>query len=109
MDGGYKESFQKLLKMGLIAEDEYFGYVLSTSYLLHKLHVKSVAQQYDVNHLQMVYHVIRRNGNASMSDFVAAFDGILTKKQVRNLIEGLCKTPLIASQGNARATRYYWV
>jgi len=43
------------------------------------------------------------------SDFVAAFDGILTQKQVRNLIEGLCKTPLIASHGNARATRYSWI
>lgn len=109
VDGGYKESFPKLLEMGLIAEDAYFGYVLSTGYLLHKPHVKSIAQQFDINHLQMVYNVIRRSGNASMSDFVAAFDGILTQKQVRNLIEGLCKTPLIASQGNARATRYYWV
>ena len=44
-----------------------------------------------------------------MSDFVDAFDGILTQKQVRNLIEGLCKTPLIASHGNARATKYSWV
>lgn len=109
VDSGYKESFPKLLEMGLIAEDAYFGYVLSTGYLLHKPHVKSIAQQFDINHLQMVYNVTRRNGNASMSDFVAAFDGILTQKQVRNLIEGLCKTPLIASQGNARATRYYWI
>jgi hypothetical protein len=53
--------------------------------------------------------VIRRNSDASMSDFVSAFNGILTQKQVRNLIEGLCKTPLIASHGNARATRYNWV
>ena len=58
---------------------------------------------------EAVYHVIRRNGDASMSDFVAAFDGILTQKQVRNLIEGLCKTPLISSHGNARATKYSWV
>ncbi len=95
--------------MGLIAEDVYFGYVLSTRYLLYKPHVKSVVGQYEINHIQIVYHVIRRNGDASMSDFVAAFDGILTQKQVRNLIEGLCKTPLIASHGNARATRYSWI
>jgi hypothetical protein len=93
----------------LIAEDVYFGYVLSTRYLLYKPHVKSVVGQYEINHIQIVYHVIRRNGDASMSDFVAAFDGILTQKQVRNLIEGLCKTPLIASHGNARATRYSWI
>ena len=83
--------------------------VLSTRYLLYKPHVKSVAGQYDINHIQIVYHVIRRNSDASMSDFVSAFNGILTQKQVRNLIEGLCKTPLIASHGNARATRYNWV
>ncbi len=62
-----------------------------------------------ISHIQTVYYVIRRNGEASMSDFVTAFDGTLTQKQVRNLIEGLCKTPLISSQGNARATRYHWV
>ena len=105
----YKESCPKLLDMGLIAEDSYFGYVLSSCYLLYKPHVRTVARQYDISHIQTVYYVIRRNGEASMSDFVTAFDGTLTQKQVRNLIEGLCKTPLISSQGNARATRYYWV
>ena len=105
----YKESCPKLLEMGLIAEDSYFGYVLSSHYLLYKPHVRTIAQQYDISHLQTIYYVIRRNGDASMSDFVAAFDGVLTQKQVRNLIEGLCKTPLIASHGNARATRYSWV
>ena len=59
--------------------------------------------------IHTVYNVIRRNGEASMSDFVEAFDSILTQKQVRTLIEGLCKTPLISSHGNARATRYHWV
>lgn len=105
----YKESCSKLLEMGLIAEDSYFGYVLSSCYLLYKPHVRTVARQYDISHIQTVYYVIRRNGEASMSDFVTAFDGTLTQKQVRNLIEGLCKTPLISSQGNARATRYHWV
>ena len=107
-DAGYKESYPKLLEMGLITEDSYFGYVLSARYLQFKSYVKTVAQRYDLNHIQTVYYVIRRNGHASMSDFVDAFDGILTRKQVRNLIEGLCKTPLIASHGNARATRYSW-
>ncbi len=108
-EAAYNESCPKLLEMGLIAEDSYFGYVLSPRYLQYKPHVRTVAGQYDISHLQTVYHVIRRSGEASMSDFVAAFDGILTQKQVRNLIEGLCKTPLISSHGNARATRYIWV
>ena len=30
----YKESCPKLIEMGLIAEDVYFGYVFSTRYLL---------------------------------------------------------------------------
>ena len=106
---GYKDSYPKLLEMGLVSEDSYFGYVLSARYLLYKPHVKTIAQSYDLAHIQIVYYVIRRNGQASMSDFVDAFNGILTQKQVRNLIEGLCKTPLVASHGNARATRYKWV
>ena len=108
-DAGYKESYPKLLEMGLITEDSYFGYVLSSRYLQYKPHVKTAAQKFDLNHIQAVYYVIRRSGHASMSDFVDAFDGVLTQKQVRNLIEGLCKTPLITSHGNARATRYSWV
>ena len=106
---GYKDSYPKLLEMGLVSEGSYFGYVLSARYLLYKPHVKTIAQSYDLAHIQIVYYVIRRNGQASMSDFVDAFNGILTQKQVRNLIEGLCKTPLVASHGNARATRYKWV
>ena len=109
IEAAYKDSYPKLLDMGLIIEDSYFGYVLSSRYLLYKPHVRTIAQRYDISHIQTVYNVIRRNGEASMSDFVEAFDSILTQKQVRTLIEGLCKTPLISSHGNARATRYHWV
>ncbi len=105
----YKESCPKLLEMGLIAEDPYFGYVLSSRYLLYKPHVRTIAQQYDISHIQIVYNVIRRSGESSMNDFVAAFDGILTQKQVRNLIEGLRKAQLITNQGKARAARYHWL
>ncbi len=109
VEAAYKESFPKLLEMGLIEEDSYFGYILSSNYLLYKPNVRSIAQHHRINLIQTVYHVIRRKGNASMSDFVAAFAGNLSQKQVRNLIEGLCKTHLIASHGNARATRYNWI
>ena len=109
IEAAYKDSCPKLLEMGLIIEDSYFGYVLSSRYLLYKPHVRTIAQRYDISHIQTVYNVIRRNGEASMSDFVEAFDSILTQKQVRTLIEGLCKTSLISSHGNARATRYHWV
>ena len=108
-EAGYKDCYPKLLEMGLIIKDSYFGYALSARYLQFKPHVRTVAQRYNISHILTVYHVIRRTGEASMSDFVAAFDGILTQKQVRNLIEGLCKTPLIAPHGNARATRYRWI
>ena len=109
IEAAYKDSYPKLLEMGLIIEDSYFGYVLSSRYLLYKPHVRTTSQRYDISHIQTVYNVIRRNGEASMSDFVEAFDSILTQKQVRTLIEGLCKTSLISSHGNARATRYHWV
>ena len=56
----YKESCLKLLDMGLIAEDSYFGYVLSSCYLLYKPHVRTVARQYDISHIQTVYYVITK-------------------------------------------------
>ena len=43
-----------------------------------------------------------------MSDFVEALEGRLTQKQVRMLIEGLCRDHLLSQYGNARATRYVW-
>ena len=109
VQASYKESLPKLLEMGLISKDSYFGYVLSSRYLQFKPSVRTASKHYDINYIQKVYYVILRNGEASMSDFVSAFDSILTQKQVRNLIEGLCKARIIASRGNARATRYHWI
>ena len=108
-DSGYEESLGKLLKLGLITKDTYYRYVLSPAYLMYKPGVKAVAGRLDVGHLAQVYYVIRRKGEASMGDFVKSLDGVLTQKQVRTLIEDLCNNHLLASHGNARATRYQWV
>ena len=58
--------------------------------------------------LARVYYVVKRRGEAAMSDFVEAFEGLLTQKQVRTLIEGLCGGHVLTQHGNARATRYVW-
>jgi len=58
--------------------------------------------------LACVYYVTKRNGEASMSEFVEAFDGSLSQKQVRTLIEKLCGYHILSQHGNARATRYVW-
>ena len=76
--------------------------------MLKKPGVKAVAQRVDAGVLARVYYVIKRRGEAAMSDFVEAFEGLLTQKQVRTLIEGLCGDHLLAQHGNARATRYVW-
>ena len=107
-DAGFPESIGKLLELGLIAEDTYWRYVLAPAYVLKKPGVKMVAQRVDAALLARVYYVIKRSGEASMSDFVESLDGMLTKKQVRTLIEGLCADHLLSQHGNARATRYVW-
>lgn len=108
-DEGYDESLAKLEQLGLVNRDAYFRYVLSPAYVLKKQNAKAVAQRVNAGLIAKVYYVIKRSGEAAMSDFVAAFDGQLTQKQVRNLIESLCKDHLLSSHGNARATRYVWV
>ncbi|MBP5398662.1 MAG: putative DNA binding domain-containing protein [Bacteroidales bacterium] len=107
-DAGFPESIGKLLELGLIAEDTYWRYVLAPAYVLKKPGVKAVAQRVAPESLARVYYVIKHSGEAAMSDFVEAFVGVLTQKQVRTLIEGLCGDHLLAQHGNARATRYVW-
>ena len=107
-EAGIPESIGKLLELGLVMEDPYFRYVLTPAYVLKKPGVKAVAQRVDASVLARVYYVIKRSGEAAMSDFVEALDGVLTQKQVRTLIESLCGYHLLAQHGNARATRYVW-
>ena len=107
-ENGCTESFGKLLELGLIVEDAYWRYVLSSAYVLKRPGVQAVAQRVDASVLARVYYLIKRRGEAAMSDFVETFDGVLTQKQVRTLIEGLCGDHLLAQHGNARATRYVW-
>lgn len=107
-DAGYEESLAKLVGLGLVMEDAYFRYVLSPAYVVKKPRAKMVAKRVDAAVLARVYYVIKRSGEAAMSDFVEAFEGVLTQKQVRTLIEGLCGDSLLSQHGNARATRYVW-
>lgn len=108
-EAGFGESLEKLEKLGLVDQDSYFRYVLSSAYVMKKPNVKNMTQRVDAETLAKVYYVIKRKGEAAMSDFVEASDGMLTQKQVRTLIEGLCDNSLLAKHGNARATRYVWI
>ena len=107
-EAGLPESIRKLLELGLLMEDAYWRYVLAPAYVLKKPGVKMVTQRVNPETLARVYYVIKRSGKASMSDFVDAFEDVLTQKQVRTLIESLCGYHLLAKHGNARATRYVW-
>jgi len=107
-EAGFGESLEKLEKLGLVDQDSYFRYVLSPAYVRKKPNAKTSAQRVDDKVLAKVYYVVERKGEAAMSDFVEAFDGMLTQKQVRSLIEGLCGNSLLSKHGNARATRYVW-
>lgn len=103
------ESLEKLEKMNLLVKDDYFGYTLGERYLLFKPNVRTAAKEIDLNLILRVYNVTRRNGDAAMSEYVSALDGILTQKQMRNLITSLVAKQLLKPQGNARATRYIWI
>ena len=107
-ENGFEESLMKLNDLGLVMEDTYFRYVLAPAYVMRKPIARAVAQGVEPVVLARVYYVIKRNGEAAMSEFVEVFDGILSQKQVRTLIEKLCRYHLLSQHGNARATRYVW-
>ena len=107
-ENGFEESLSKLKELGLVMEDTYFRYVLEPAYVMRKPQTKAVAQYENPEVLARVYYVTKRNGEASMSEFVEAFDGSLSQKQVRTLIEKLCGYHILSQHGNARATRYVW-
>ena len=107
-ENGFEESLMKLNDLGLVMEDTYFRYVLAPAYVMRKPIARAVAQDVEPVVLARVYYVIKRNGEAAMSEFVEVLDGILSQKQVRTLIEKLCRYHLLSQHGNARATRYVW-
>lgn len=107
-ENGFEESLSKLKGLGLVMEDTYFRYVLAPAYVMRKPMARAVAQDVEPVVLARVYYVIKRNGEAAMSEFVEVFDGTLSQKQVRTLIEKLCRYHLLSQHGNARATRYVW-
>ncbi len=107
-ENGFEESLMKLNDLGLVMEDTYFRYVLAPAYVMRKPIARAVAQDVGPVVLARVYYVIKRNGEAAMSEFVEVLDGILSQKQVRTLIEKLCRYHLLSQHGNARATRYVW-
>lgn len=107
-ENGFEESLMKLNDLGLVMEDTYFRYVLAPAYVMRKPIARAVAQDVEPVVLARVYYVIKRNGEAAMSEFVEVFDGSLSQKQVRTLIEKLCRYHLLSQHGNARATRYVW-
>ena len=102
----YDDSIKKLLDRGLIAEDGYFRYVLGDSYIEKLVPVKP--NGVTNRQLGTVYYTLKRNQTAAMSDFVRSFDGQLSQKQVRTLIDKLCVSNILATSGKARATRYAW-
>ena len=107
-ENGFEESLMKLNDLGLVMEDTYFRYVLAPAYVMRKPIARAVAQDVEPVVLARVYYVIKRKGEAAMSEFVEVFDGTLSQKQVRTLIEKLCRYHLLSQHGNARATRYVW-
>ena len=107
-ENGFEESLMKLNDLGLVMEDTYFRYVLAPAYVMRKPIARAAAQDVEPVVLARVYYVIKRNGEAAMSEFVEVFDGSLSQKQVRTLIEKLCRYHLLSQHGNARATRYVW-
>ena len=104
-----KSSLDKLLKNGYIVEDAYFRYTLGPQYILFKPNVRNATNSIDLNHILRVYNVISRNGKAAINELVTAFNGILSTKQVRNLIQAMLNATLLKQQGKARATTYEWV
>ena len=108
-DEAQQKSVEKLLDMRLIVKDNHYRYTLSERYLLFKPKIRALSKELDMRHILIVYNVTRQNGEAAMSNYVAAFEGLLTQKQVRNFVDILVKNHVLSQHGKARATRYAWI
>lgn len=108
-DEAQQKSVEKLLDMRLIVKDNHYRYTLSERYLFFKPKIRALSKELDMRHILIVYNVTRQNGEAAMSNYVAAFEGLLTQKQVRNFVDILVKNHVLSQHGKARATRYAWI
>ena len=105
--GLYEASVEKLQREGLIKSQSSADkkFVLGDSYyeiVKQPAHIK----EYRVRDLQVVAGCFEKSKEASMKDFVAAFDNQLSRGQIKYLILKLEDEKLIEKKGGGRSIKY---
>jgi ATP-dependent DNA helicase RecG len=104
-DGLIKESVNKLLNEELIkpqSEDSNRYFLGDLYYEIMNLSLKD----YSIHNLQIVVNCFEKAKQIGMSNFVEAFDNILSREQVKYLISKLEKEQIVQKEGLGRHTLY---
>lgn len=105
IDDVYEEETKAMLKNGLIAPHAYYKYVLGDGYFANMRPVRNSVCS--AHQLSIVYYTIEEHGGeAPISSFSSALNGILTQKQTRNLISKLCQCGFLKSLYSGKNTKY---
>ncbi|GHV26960.1 hypothetical protein FACS1894176_08360 [Bacteroidia bacterium] len=104
-DGLIKESVNKLLREELIkpqSEDSERFFLADLYYEIMNVSV----DDYSIHNLQIVVNCFEKTKKIGMSDFVEAFEELLSREQVKYLISKLEKAQLVQKEGVGRYTLY---
>lgn len=105
LDAIYENEIPKLLQRGIIREHSYYKYVLGDGYFSNMAVVKNGVCT--SSQASVVFYCIQEYDNvASSTNIIESFEGSLTPKQVRLLIDKLRAADFLTVSGNGKATRY---
>lgn len=100
-----KAEIPGLLQKGIIREHPYYKYVLGDGYFANMTPVKKGICA--ASHVSVIYYCLQEhNDAASSTEIIDSFDGTLTHRQVRYLLEKLCEIEFLTISGRAKNTRY---
>jgi hypothetical protein len=104
-DGLIEDSVNKLLKEELIkpqSEESQRFFLADIYYEIMNVSVKD----YSIHNLQIVANCFEKAKKISMSNFVKAFENLLSREQTKYLISKLEKEQIVQKEGIGRHTLY---
>ena len=102
-DLAFKDSIERLKRMGLIVNSEKYGYTMGDLYYETYPAVKSGI--ITAGEMRLLYEIVGKDDSAPISSFIEKMPD-LSVKRVRNFVNKCCANEILESEGNGRATRY---
>jgi len=102
-DLAFKDSIERLKRMGLIVDSEIYGYAMGDLYYETYPAVKSGI--ITAGEMRLLYEIVGKDGSAPISSFIAKMAD-LSVKQVRNFVNKCCANEILEVEGKGKATRY---